>query len=414
MSNNTNTTPLAPQAVSEIATRPTADTYNWDTVVALHFDTTNKAITNNWGTVDNRVKSVSQAASDDPSYNLSANLNPWQVTTGGDGKNINMSVPVSGGTYQAGTKSYPLENLGMYVIIQINLDWIPDPKQKSFVINSGVDAIVADLNSLKIDNVLINDFAANGVTITADSSLATLSPGVAWDIQSSDGKFYYLFYSEDKDQNKFLSVYEYTDSFQNQLQALRKEAGETPAVVVMNVVNPPNAGSIGNAVLPDLLSEWFNSNISYFNFIFSVIDLTPQLAKSPKYTWIDPTATSYAVTDEQTMESSIMSVLTMIQNNTPGSNHQVSPNAIPTGEEANGANAGLLISGKNFIKNMLLGGTKALFDDASDDDFTIFNDGLSIKNINELTYGYFKMEDDPHATTADDGYSADLDKGTLP
>lgn len=414
MTNDTDTTSLAPQAVSEIATRPTADTYNWDTVVALHFDTTNKAITDNWGSVDDRAKSVSQAASDNPSYNISATLSPWQLTTGGDGKNINMSVPVSGGTYQAGTNDYPLENLGMSVTIQINMDWIPDPDQKSFVINSGVDAIVTDLDNGKVDDALIADFAANGITITSGSSLAIVSQGTAWDVTSSDGKFYYMFYSEDKDQNKFLSVYEYTTTFRSQLKALSQEAGGTPAVVVMNIVHPPDAGSIGNAVLPELFSEWFNSNISYFNFIFSVIDLTPQLAQSPNYSWIDPTATSYAVTDEQTMASSVMGVLTMIQNNTLGSNHQVSPNAIPTGDGANGADVGLLISGTNFLKNMMLGGAKTLFDDATDDDFTIFNDGLSIKNINELTYGYFKMEDDPDATTAAGGYPADLDNGRLP
>lgn len=410
----TDSTSLAPAAVQEIKTREAAETYNWDTVVALHFDTTNRALSDNWSSVDDRAKNISQAASDDPSYQLTASLDAWQLSMGGDGKNINMSVPVSGGTYHAGSNSYSLDGLGMSVIIQINMDWIPDPDQKAFVINNGVDGIVADLNNHVVDDALIQDFASNGVTISSDSTLATVTQDAAWVVTAADGLFYYMFYSEDKDQNKFLSVYQYTDSFRSQLRALSKEAGGTAVVVIMNVVNPPNAGSIGNAVLPELLSEWFNSNIDYFNFVFSVIDLTPQLAQSPNYSWIDPTATSYAVVDEQTMESSVMGVLTMIQNNTPGSNHQVSPNAIPTGDEANGADTGLLISGQNFIKNMILGGAKQLFDDAKDDDFTIFNDGLSVKNVNKLTYGYFKMDDDPYATTADEGYSSQLDQGVLP
>ncbi|MCO7565059.1 TULIP family P47-like protein [Pseudomonas sp. S 311-6] len=414
MATPTDNTSLAPVPVSEIATRPTADTYDWDTVVALHFDTTNTALTDNWGSVDSRAKTLTQAASDDPSYQIQASLDPWQLTIGGDGKNINMSVPIASGVYQAGANSYPLDGLGMSAIIQINMDWIPDPDQKSFVINSGVAAIVADLDNDIVDAALIADFAANGVTITSESKLSTVHQGAAWLIAAADNTFYYLFFSQDKDQNQFLSVYQYTKSFATQLRALSKEAGATPAVVVMNVLNPPNAGSIGNAVLPELLSEWFNSNISYFNFVFSVIDLTPQLDQSPSYTWIDPTATSYAVIDEQTMTSSVMGVLTMVQNNRPGANHQVSPNAIPTGSDANGANVGLLISGQNFMKNMMLGGAKILFDDASDEDFSIFNDGLSIQNVNALTYGYFKMEDDPDATTADNGYSAELDSGSLP
>ncbi|MGP5309958.1 TULIP family P47-like protein [Vreelandella alkaliphila] len=410
----TDSTSLAPAAVKEIDARAAAETYSWDTVVALHFDTTNRALSDNWNSVDDRAKNISQSASDDPSYQLTASLDAWQLSTGGDGKNINMSVPVSGGDYLAGGKSYSLDGLEMSVIIQINMDWIPDPNQKAFVINEGVGAIVADLDNSVVDAALIGDFATNGVTISSDSTLSTVTHGAAWVVTAADGSFYYMFYSEDKDQEKFLSVYQYSDSFKSQLRALSQEAGGIPAVVVMNIVNPPDAGSIGNAVLPELLSEWFNSNIGYFNFVFSVIDLTPQLSQSPNYTWIDPTATSYAVVDEQTMESSVMGVLTMIQNNTPGSNHQVSPNAIPTGDDANGADTGLLISGPNFVKNMLLGGAKHLFDDATDDDFTIFNDGLSVKNVNKLTYGYFKMDDDPYATTADDGYSSQLDEGVLP
>ncbi|ASK18680.1 TULIP family P47-like protein [Halomonas sp. N3-2A] len=410
----TDSTSLAPAAVKEIDARAVAETYNWDTVVALHFDTTNRALTDNWSSVDDRAKNISQSASDDPSYQLTASLDAWQLSTGGDGKNINMSVPVSGGNYLAGGQSYSLDGLGMSVIIQINMDWIPDPDQKAFVINEGVGAIVADLDNSVVDAALIEDFATNGVTISSNSALSTVTPGAAWVVTAEDSSFYYMFYSEDKDQDKFLSVYQYTDSFQSQLRALSQEAGGTAAVVVMNIVNPPDAGSIGNAVLPELLSEWFNTNIGYFNFVFSVIDLTPQLGQSPNYTWIDPTATSYAVVDEQTMESSVMGVLTMIQNNTPGSNHQVSPNAIPTGEDANGADTGLLISGPNFVKNMILAGAKNLFDEATDEDFTTFNDGLSVKNVNKLTYGYFKMDDDPSATTADDGYSSQLDEGILP
>jgi hypothetical protein len=414
MANTTDDTSLAPVPVTEIATRPTADTYNWDTVVALHFDTTNTAIVDNWGSVDERAKTLSQAASDNPTYQIQATLDAWQLTTGGDGKNINMSVPIASGVYQAGTTSYTLDGLGMSVIIQINMDWVPDPDQISFVIDNGVDGIVADLNNNIVDATLIADFAAHGITITSESTLSTVTPRAAWTIAAADNNYYYLFFSEDKDQNEFLSVYQYTQSFTSQLRALSREAGGTPAVVVMNILKAPNAGSIGNAVLPELLSEWFNSNISYFNFIFSAIDLTLQIGKSPSYTWIDPTATSYAVIDEQDMASSVMGVLTMIQNNTPGSNHQVSPNAIPTGSDANGADVGLLISGSNFMKNMMLGGARNLFDGASDDDFSIFNDGLSIENINPLTYGYFKMEDDPDATTADKGYSSQLDAGILP
>ncbi|HRI72296.1 MAG TPA: hypothetical protein PK156_49015, partial [Polyangium sp.] len=59
-------------------------------------------------------------------------------------------------------------------------------------------------------------------------------------------------------------------------------------------------------------------------------------------------------------------------------------------------------------------GVKHLFDSAKDSDFTIFNDGLSIKNINELTWGYFKMDDNAAASAKDNNYTSQLDKGVLP
>src|SRR5690606_32275846 len=157
----------------------------------------------NWGSVDSRAKTLTQAASDDPSYQIQASLDPWQLTIGGDGKNINMSVPIASGVYQAGANSYPLDGLGMSAILQINMDWIPDPDQKSFVINSGVAAIVADLDNDIVDAALIADFAANGVTITSESKLSTVHQGAAWLIAAADNTFYYLFFSQDKDQNQF-------------------------------------------------------------------------------------------------------------------------------------------------------------------------------------------------------------------
>lgn len=408
-------TAIFPVPVTEITPRLLANTYNWDTVVALHFDTTNMAIIDKWGDLNDKVKSLSQSASENESYNIQAKLGPWQLTTGGDGKNINMAVPVTSGIYQAGVHSYQLDEQDMKVVIQINMDWIPAPDQMSFVINSGVAAIIDDLMNGIINTALINDFAARSITVDNNWSLSTKTVDSAWLLGAPDDSvFYYLFFSQDKDHNQFLSVYQYTKSFRNQLVALGQESGGTPAVVVINVLNAPNAGSIGNAVLNALLSEWFNSNIIYFNFIFSVIDLTPQFHKSPGYTWIDPTSTSYAVTDLQSMSSSMMGVLTMVQNNIPGDNHQVSINAIPTGEDANGADVGILISGQNFIKNMLLVGAKNLFYEASDDDFTLSNDGLSIRNVKKLTYGFFKKGDDPDGVVEDYGYSDALDKGSLP
>jgi hypothetical protein len=73
-------------------------------------------------------------------------LGPWQLTTGGDGKNIRMICPFASGTYTAGAHSFPLANVR--VVIEVGMEWVPNPDQFSFVIdnNAVVNAIKSVLD----------------------------------------------------------------------------------------------------------------------------------------------------------------------------------------------------------------------------------------------------------------------------
>lgn len=398
-----------PQVVTDLPVNKNADTNDWDTVFAIRFKDANTAITNNWSKVDDKAKNVAQAASDDPSFKLNGVLGPWQLTVGGDGKNIRMSCPFVSGTYNGGAKNYDVT--GYEVIIEVGMEWVPNPDQFAFTIsnNDEIDTIVNDLNKSTVDAALIAEFSKNGKTLSPSSTVTVITMKEDWLV--TDGKVnYYIFFNEDKYGNKFLQVYQFEDTWKNNLKLLENAvSSEEPAVVIVTIKNDKTSG-IAGAVLPELLSEWFNTNIGEFNHVFSALNLSPSLSTKKNYDWMKPTGTSYAVTDNGTLDNSVFGVLTMTQGHTSPSSHQVSPNAIP---DRDSANAGFLISGTCFMKNMMLAGARTTFDNEPDTSFDVTNDGLSVTNNKELTWGRFKKDDSPMASVAS-SYAGQLNNNQLP
>ncbi len=400
-----------PDVVAEIVNHNDADTYNWDTVFSIRFNDANTAIAHNWPAVSDKAKNFSQAAADAPSYKAKGIFGPWQLTVGGDGKNIRLVCPFLEGTYEAGGTNYDLTDYK--VVIEVGMEWVPDPDQFAFTVsgNDKIGQIVAALDQSTVSQLLKDDFAAQQKPLSDSATARVIKNSLEWMI--TDGKTnYYIFFNLDKYQDQFLHIYMFEDAWRNNLKVLQDEVSkEEPAVIIVTIENNKTSG-IAAAVLPELLSEWFNANISDFNYVFSVLDLSPQLSKSDKYQWIKPTSTSYAVTDNGTLDNSVFGVLAMTQNRLAASNHQVSNNAIPTGTGANGANAGFLVNGTVFLKNMMLSGARAIFCDAKEDDFTVTNDGLTIENNAKLTWGRFKKSDSP-VRSVSSKFSADLDAGNL-
>ncbi|MCO6010408.1 TULIP family P47-like protein [Actinoallomurus purpureus] len=389
-----------------------ADTYGWDTAFAINFTNANTAITEAWPNVNSGAKNLVQQASDDPTYNINAVLGPWQFTVGGDGKNIRMACPVVSGVYNAGGDgTIQFDGKNCEIVIEIGMEWVPDPDQFSFVISdqAKVDTIKADLDNNTIDSTLQQEFSANNMPLSSDAVARVQTAGEEWLITDGTPSFY-IFHSTDKYNNEFLNVYQFEKAWLNDLQALQAAASEDePAVSIITIVNNPATG-IAAAVLPDLLSTWFNANIAEFNHVFASLDLTPLVSADDKYAWMKPTATSYAVTDQGTMDSSVFGVLTMALGNPPSDNHQVSPYAIPAAP----AQAGFLISGPMFMQNMMLPGAMAIFNNAPASSFDIDNDGLTVRNNTDLVWGKFMMDNNQQGSVPDNGYSAQLDQGILP
>ena len=97
---------------------PPADTLGWDTVFAIRATDVNKAI----------VKQKTTPPTFDSGdlgggWSIKGNFNDWQITTGGDGENLNVLVPASSGNMIFGGKTYSLA--GAVVTAQYKLELIP-------------------------------------------------------------------------------------------------------------------------------------------------------------------------------------------------------------------------------------------------------------------------------------------------
>jgi hypothetical protein len=393
-----------------LASGKTADTYDWDTAYAINFNNANAAVTAAWPSVNQGAKSMVVAASDDPSYHIDATLGPWLLTEGGDGKNVRLQVPLLSGKYYTGANSIPFDGANCSVVIELGMQWVPDPNQFSFVIGDAtVPAITTALNQNQISSDLTAAFSAHQKPLSGNASALVQTAGEEWLITDGSTNFY-IFHSTDKYNNAFLNIYQFEKAWANNLKALAQAASDDePAVTIITIKNnPTKQGSIAADVLPSLLSDWFNSNISQFDHVFSSLDLSPLISTGDKFAWLKPTATSYAVTDEGTLDSSVFGVMTMALNDAPSANHQVSPNAIPSG-----ADAGYLISGPMFLQNMILPGAQIIFNNAPASSFTVDSDGLEVRNTADLVWGKFMLDNKKEGSIAASPYSGQLDNSQI-
>lgn len=385
-----------------------ADTYGWDTAFAIRFGNANKAVVQGWPNVDDGAKNVDVAAEDDPDYHVDGVLGPWQLIVGGDGKNVRLSCPFVSGSYTAGSKTYDLGAAKTAVHIEIGMDWVPNPDQFFFVVDgTRATDIRAALDRSTVDAKLREAFTAAGHTLGQDAGVTLITAGKEW-LVTADKDNFSIFGAKDKFNEEYLNVYQFQSSLDADLTALTNSANaDDSPVTVITIVNNPTKG-IAADVLEPLLSDWFNTHIAQFNHVFAALDLSPVVSKTDKYAWLKPTSTSYAVTDEGTLDNSVFGVLTMALGRKKANNHQVSAFAIPAGSDA-----GYLISGPNFTQYMLLAGSQAIFNNAPADAFLIENDGLTVRNTKDLVWGKFMMDDKKTGSIPKASWPALLDQKKL-
>ncbi len=329
-------------------------TNGWDTVYALRVGLINEALTEYFGPGGAFASKLQFSQSMDPTNSLAVNgqFGPWQITTGGSGQQVNLTVPITSGTAT-------LENLGLpqstYDLAGSSL---------TVEVNLGYHAVSAAAN------------AAQPATTTAQLKVVTSgsapSAGSAADIQSAAG-------------------------------ASAGSGSGSVVVTVMNGFNPAGLTAEQNLIaanfVKSLVQEWIAANLWMFDYVFLTVDVAETAAQG-EWSWIRPTYVGYAVTDlldangnTLPVENSLIAIMSMTEGRVPGPDLQVSPvvspNCIPTNA---GVNAAFLVQPSLLLTKVIAPNMPALFENATADDFTTSTTNLTVSNANPLT---LQLEMDP-------------------
>ena len=344
------------------------------------------------------------------SYTLDAYFGPWQITMGGDGKNIDLSCPISSGTYTVtlGSTSQPTD-LGSEAVvkIEVGLEWIPDPNQTFVTLSSSdvpdivkalISAVTSNPTGSQVPPQLVTDLKAQNIIIPDNATVAALStpqPNVAWKISAPHAlALYAIFYSTDKEGKPFLNVYQLSDSWTGQLQVQVAEADGTSPVTVKSIQNDPTNG---DTTFPAAIDACFNANIGVFNHIFATLNLSTVLAQNNQWQWLTPTSTSYAVLDGSELSNSTFGILTMTGGRPSPNTQSIPDGLIPSndGPSKASSDAAFLISSEPFMTEMILPVVMQIFDSTNESDFSLTDQTLQWTNVNDVTWGFFTLSDTP-------------------
>ncbi len=107
---------------------PIADTFGWDTVFAIRLPDLNNALCKPNASPGSFSQDMGNG------YHINGTFGFWQVKRGGDGKNLQLSVPIHTGTMGYNNTSTVLD--GATAIVEIALNYLPPP-QKTHPTKSG-------------------------------------------------------------------------------------------------------------------------------------------------------------------------------------------------------------------------------------------------------------------------------------
>jgi hypothetical protein len=96
-------------------------TNGWDTVYAIRFPDVNKGIVSKKSSPKNFAQTITDP--DMGTISLHGNFGDWQLTNGGDGKNIRISLPISTSTLSFSGKDHVYGSL-ITAVIEVNLLWL--------------------------------------------------------------------------------------------------------------------------------------------------------------------------------------------------------------------------------------------------------------------------------------------------
>jgi len=169
----------------------------------------------------------------------------------------------------------------------------------------------------------------------------------------------------------------------------KQTAPDQPPAVMVSFELSQDVGVISKAVMSEGLTEWLNANLDEFNHIFAVVDLNRMIDKG-NWGFVTPNYTSYAYLDGESLNDSILGVLTMTGDRTGDSLAcQISNNVIPGKSEA-----GFLVSQERTLADVIRPAIMQLYTNLTDKDFLLndagttlyLKDGVTV-DINPVEHG---------------------------
>ncbi|MGX5773725.1 TULIP family P47-like protein [Methylorubrum zatmanii] len=334
-------------------------TNGWDTVYALKVGLINEALAEYFGPGGDFASKLQFSQSMDPTNALcvEGQFGAWQITTGGSGQQVNLTVPISSGTAT-------LKNIGL--------------PQTSFDLAGAALTVEVTLGYHSVSPAASSATPQSGVT-TAQLKVVTSgsapAAGSAADIQSAAGAS----------------------------SASGSSGSSSVVVTLMSGFNPAGLNAEQNLIaanfVKSLVQEWISSNLWMFDYVFLTVDVAETAAQG-EWAWIKPTYVGYAVTDlldangnALPVENSLIAIMSMTEGRVPGPNLQVSPVVSPNGIPTNpGVNAAFLIQPSLLLSQVIAPNMPALFENSTSGDFTTSSQNLTVSNVNPLT---LQLEMDP-------------------
>ena len=367
-------------------------TNGWDTVFATNYANLNAQIAAQWQTMITKTPSLAHLVGELAKYNVKMNLitSAWRLTQGGSGSLVDLSLPIASGTFKGIGGSYDLA--GQSITIQLGLQWVPQPNQIHFSINSNLQAIETDLDAKPTvtDNVK-NAFAASNVTLASAAAVTVITKGVCWRIEDPVSKLaFYVYVTNTGGTLLLIEVYQYiTNSL-----VIKPPTAVSPVTVIYagNITDP-----IDGPIFKELVTNNIDQNLKAFEFVFATVDVVTQLAEDDVWSWLQPTSNGYAVVEPLNSPSNdncVFAIMSMVANRVnPNPVLQVDANAI-----APNCTSSLLISPGMFLVNMLAPGVQTIFKDSKKTSFTLDEKNLSITNTETVTWAKIVLEGGKDAT----------------
>lgn len=310
----------------------------WDTAYVVSTDIINASLLAHFGPGGDAHSRLSFRQSMKGAASMEGEFGPWQLTTGGSGSRLNLSLPIVSGTISLQIPGLPstVDLAGLSLTVQVVLGF--------HAVQQSKDSDGTTRAQLKVR-----------------TNEDVPSEGKATDIQSAA-----------------------TNSGKTaEATAQPKDMIPFAHVVGLEKTNvDPECHILLGTFIETLAKEWLNDNLDFFDYVFLSVDVATTAAVG-QWDWITPTYVGYAVTD------GVFAILANTEGREPPTSGTISSAAIPIDP---GVNAAFIIRSSLLLEKIIRRNMPSLFSGATRDDFLVSAEDLIVSNTRDLS---LELEMDP-------------------